>query len=316
MESKVRVLVTGATGFVGGHVVRRLANAGYQVLATGRNVVKGELLPVPFRAASLDVPNQALAICEGQDVVVHCAAFSSPWGTEAEFRRHNETATENLLAAGVKRFVHISSAGVYFRRDERLQVKESDPLPVHNGHPYLDSKRRAEILVQQSQGWVILRPRAVYGPGDTAIFPRILRLLRPGFLPILGSGENLASLTYVGNLALAVQLALSGETEQVYNVTDGEPVLLWPLLQEVAARLQLPPLRWRIPKSVAVFLTAGLEQFCSVFLPRKEPPLTQYTLSLLTNSQTLCVEKIRRELGYEPLLGTQEGVWRTLESLC
>lgn len=312
----MRVLVTGATGFLGGHVVRRLNQRGFQVLATGRNLIKGRTLGAPFQAADLCNLDQAQAVCRGQDAVVHCAAFSSPWGEEADFRLHNEIVTANLLSTEVQRFVHISSAGVYFRKDEGLNVRESDPLPDSNDHPYLDSKRRAEDLVRDTQGWVILRPRAIYGPGDTAILPRIVRLLRKGMLPVIGGGQNLASLTHVENLALAVELALSGPDCQTFNVADGEPVLLWPLLQEVASQLGFPPIKWRIPGSVAHLLTIGLEKFYGLLLPDREPPLTRYTLSLLMNNQTLCLEKIRTRLRYEPIHSTRFGVQTTLAALC
>ena len=311
----MRVLVTGATGFVGGRVARYLHEKGYEVLATGRNLQKGEALGLPFAPAQLDRADEALALCRGQQAVVHCAAFSSPWGSVEEFRRHNEIVTSHLLSAKVPRFVHLSSAGVYFQQDEGLNKDENDPLPSSNGHPYLDSKRRAEQLVQSSQGWVILRPRAVYGPGDTALLPRLLRLMRPGLLPVFGQGNNLASLTHVDNLASACERALHAPSEQIFNITDGEPVFLWPLLKTVSQHLGLPPIRWRVPELPARWLARILEGFYSKCLPGREPPLTLYTLSLLCRSQTLKTQKAEEILGYRPLFGTEEGVLRTLEAL-
>lgn len=312
----MRVLVTGATGFVGGHIARRLHAGGHEVTATGRNPEKGLGLGVPFKPGHLDDPRTALELCRNTDAVVHCAAYSSPWGSPEQFRLHNEQVTSNLLSAEVSRFIHISSAGVYFQQNEGLDAKESDPLPARNGHPYLDSKRRAELLVKESAGWVILRPRAVYGPGDTALLPRILRLMKPGLLPVFGTGHNLASLTHVENLALAAELSLSGPSGQVYNVSDGEPVKLWPLLSAVAQHLSLPPIRWRLHERPAKWLANFLEWFYSRWLPQREPPLTRYTLSLLCKSQTLNLDKARRELGYQPLFSTENGVLKTLEALC
>ncbi len=307
--------MTGATGFVGGSVARRLQQRGFQVLATGRDRAKGEALGLPFRAADLDDLSQALSVCEGRDAVIHCAALSSPWGTPEAFHRHNVVVTRNLLRAQVPRFVHMSSAGVYFQQDSRLDVSESSPLPCGGQHPYLLSKRRAEEEVQATKGWVILRPRAVYGPGDQAIFPRIVRLLRYGLLPIIGDGQNLASLTYVENLALACEAALGAPSEGLFNITDGDPVELWPLLSRVSESMGLPPFRWRLSEPKARVVARALESVYQRFWPQREPPLTPYTLSLLTCSQTLSIEKARRVLGYQPSKETWLAISETLETL-
>ncbi len=311
----MRVLVTGATGFVGAHVARHLQARGYTVLATGRDQAKGERLGLPFTAARLDCAEEALSLCAGQDAVIHCAGLSSPWGSPADFERHNPVATANLLKAGLARFVYISSAGVYFQQDEKTEVEESAPLPQGPQHPYLQSKRRCEELLRPTEGWVVLRPRAVYGPGDSAILPRLVRLMRKGLLPVIGSGHSKASLTYVENLALASELALSGPTRTVFNITDPEPVELWPLLRRVAQELRLPPIRGRLPAPVAALLASLVEKVYARFLPGREPPITPYTLSLLYRSQTLDISKARAELGYRPLVTTEEGVLRTLQAL-
>ena len=174
----MKILVTGATGFVGGHVARRLHKAGHTVLATGRNQAKGQALGVPFQAAHLDDLEQALRLVQGQDAVIHCAALSSPWGSEDDFFRHNVKVTQNLLQGGCSRFIHMSSAGVYFSEDSHSMVTEEQELPKNQQHRYLASKRRAEEIVQKTKDWIILRPRAIYGPGDQAILPRIVRLMR------------------------------------------------------------------------------------------------------------------------------------------
>lgn len=311
----MRILVTGATGFLGGHVAQHLHALGYQVTATGRNQTKGSALGVPFRAAELDDSEQAFLLCQDQDVVVHCAGLSSPWGGVEDFERHNQVATSHLLNAKVARFVYISSAGVYFRGDERIKVREDSPLPESGQHPYIQSKRRCEELVQKSQNWVILRPRAIYGPGDTAILPRVLRLMKPGLLPIIGRGQNVASLTYVHNLVQAVELALKGPTKRIFNITDPQPVELWPLLHRLAQRLDMPPLRWRLPLGLAQFSAHLIQWIYDRLCPHKEPPITPYTLSLLTKSQTLDIRAAQRDLNYQPLYSTDEAVLATLQAL-
>ena len=311
----MRVLVTGATGFVGGHVARHLHSLGYRVRATGRKHSVGAALGLEFVPANLDIQEEALRVCEGQEVIVHCAGLSSPWGRAADFVRHNEIATGHLLQARPERFIYMSSAGVYFCLDERENVPETAALPSSVQHPYLMSKRRCEELVREAPDWVILRPRAIYGPGDTAILPRLLRLMKSGFLPLIGSGENLASLTYVQNLAIAVELSLTGPTTSTFNVTDGEPVVLWPLLRQIIRQLDLPPIRWRIPVKMAEPMARLVEVFYQQFLPRREPPITPYTLSLLTKSQTLDITRARTELNYRPSITTEEAVFQTIQRM-
>ena len=306
----MKILVTGATGFVGGALVRALHQMGYEVLASGRSQ---DLADVPFKFADLRDPGQARALCQGCDIVVHSAALSTPWGRPADFLQNNVVATHNLVQAshGVKRFIYLSSAGVYFRGDHGLNLKEDALLPTGGQHPYVHSKRLAEEVVRQSDiPFLIIRPRAVYGPGDTAIFPRLLKLLDKGRLPVIAERLPVwASLTHVDNLVQALTLSLEGRPG-TYNISDGPPVDLWELIGWIARHLGLPTPRHRLPYPIAHCLAAALE----LAYPG-EPPLTRYTLSLLAKSQTLDITKAARELGYRPLFGSWEGVARTLPKL-
>jgi len=331
------VVVTGATGFLGGAVVRRLVRDGESVVATGRRAAALAALRSPFvetvsaaleersavdavfRAAAKSSRASATSGGGGTiDSVVHCAALSAPWGPRAAFQAANVTATENVLAAaleaGVRRFVHVSTPAIYFDGGDRRDVREDAPLPRPAGH-YQRTKLAAEHAVERAVARgldaLVLRPRALFGPGDTTIFPRLLRALESGRLPVIGSGENRVDLTYVDNAAHAVALALRAPAALAgrrYNVTNGEPVPLWPLLTRLATALGLAPPTKRIQRRTAHLVAGGLELAHSLLRLEREPLLTRYTVGLLAADTTLDIGAAQRDLGYAPLVGVEEGI--------
>ncbi len=324
------VVVTGATGFLGGAVVQRLVRDGHVVCATGRRegalaAFAGERGVLTVRA-ELEADGAAEALLRTAQAagrvsaVVHCAALSAPWGPRRAFEAANVRATELLLLAAlsarVARFVHVSTPALYFDGRDRHDVREDAPLPRPLGH-YARTKLAAEHAVDRAVAdglaAVILRPRALFGPGDTTIFPRLLRALQAGRLPIIGSGTNRVDLTYIDNAADAVASALDAPrvaAGQRYNVTNGEPIQLWPLLRRVAAALGLDPPRRRIGRRTARAAAGLLELFHAALRLRQEPLLTRYTVGLLAADTTLDISAARRDLGYAPAVGVDEGIER------
>ena len=316
-----RVLVTGATGFLGGVAARRMHTAGYDVLCTGRNIKAGQGLTavgLTFVAADLCQPDALHALCQGVDVVVHSAALSSPWGPADSFTSANITASENLLLAaeraGVKRFVHISTPGIYFDHSDRFNVREDDPLPARSVNDYARTKLVAEQRVRaQRMPYIILRPRAIYGPGDTTLFPRLVRALGRGRLPVIGKGDNFCDLTYVDNVCDAIVAAVESGPEAcgyAYNITDGQPVLLWELIARLARTLELPQPKGRLPVWAALAMATAMEAVYRLAHLRGEPLLTRYGVGLLGSSMTLDISRAREKLGYAPAVGLDEGLDR------
>ena len=316
------VLVTGATGFLGGAVCRRLAQRGWRVTATGRNAQKGHELTregFVFRQLSLDNRLATAGLCDRQDAVVHCAALSSPWGKRQDFHSANVTATENLLGrateARISRFIHISTPSVYFDFRHRLDLTETSPLASRPANDYAATKLAAErlVLAAAASGLpaIILRPRAIFGPGDTTIFPRLLRAASMGRLPIIGDGRTFADLTYIENAAHAVECALNardGCCGQVFNITDGQPVVLWTFLHGLLQKLGIRSPRRRLPVWAALAL-ATLDESVGR-LRGKEPMLTRYGVGALAYSQTFDISATKHHLGYDPELTTEEGAER------
>lgn len=309
-----RALVTGASGFLGGHVVRDLRAHGYAVTAAGR---RAEALPDgPTFVGDLD----DLARSDvPADVVVHCAALSSAWGRWAEFEHANVTGTARALEyarrVGARRFVHISSPGIYAAPRDRLAIREHEVDPSSPMNHYIRSKLHAEALLRAASGGpeiVVLRPRGIIGVGDPGLVPRLLRVHERFGVPLLHGGLGLVDLTAVENVALAVRLAaeVPGAAGGTFNITNGDPRPFVDLLDQLLTGLGLPLRHRRLPAGVVAGLAGVLEAVCGVLPGRPEPPVTRYTVSTITHSQTLDISRAREVLGYEPVVTLDESLAR------
>jgi len=317
------ILVTGAGGFLGNRVARHLAARGHEVVALGRSaalrdVLRGERITVEIcdlvDAASLS----GLGI-EGLDAIVHCAGLSSNWGPRRDFERNNITATANLLAQarrwGSPHFVYVSSSSVYFSFRDGLDLGESSPLPAPVNH-YAWSKAAAERLVRAASdlSWTIIRPRGIYGAGDHALLPRLLRAARRGPLPSFNGGRAVIDLTHVDDVVAAMTCILDSRDKAsgaVYNVSGGEAVSIRDIITRSAA-LSNVDVRWReLSWPVALAAIRAIEGFHKLFRPQVEPVVTAYSAGLLAFSQTLDLSAIRNDLGWTPGIDFTEGLRRT-----
>jgi len=323
-----KALVTGATGFLGRAAAIRLRELGWEVTGLGRDPEAGRLLVaqgISFLQADLRNREAIERACAGQDFVIHCAALSSPWGRYRDFREINADGTEHVAAGclrhGVRRLVHVSTPSVYFDYGDRLNIAESAELPRKPANAYAATKLLAERAVTKAsaQGLpsIILRPRGLFGPGDTSLFPRLLRANDSRGIPLIGGGRSPLDLTYADNVVDALVLACDAPesaTGQVYNISNGEPVALIDLLNRLFDLLGLPLRTRSVPRPVALAAGRGLEWLYRL-LPSlgREPPFTRYTVGLLAYGQTLDISKARRSLGYEPRIALDEGLIRFAE---
>ncbi|GKX62491.1 hypothetical protein SOASR032_10600 [Pragia fontium] len=326
------ILVTGATHGLGRNAVEYLQQHNTPVIATGRDIEQGEKLrqlDVPFVQADLSMitPEQEDALFDGVDTVWHCAAKSSPWGDYTDFFSANVTATRLLATmAGerkVKRFVHISTPSIYFNYRHFRDIPEtfkSAKLVNHYAVTKLLAEREIQRLVLQypDTRFIILRPRALFGPQDRVLLPRILSLLkkRRGVLPLPRGGEALMDMTYVMNVVHAMELATHVEplpSGAVYNITNQQPVML---KQAVGQLLDMLNMQYRI-KSVPYWLlsrVAGLMERYSGYSHR-EPAFTRYSMGALNFDMTLDSSKAQRELGYFPRYSMEQGLTLTAQWL-
>jgi nucleoside-diphosphate-sugar epimerase len=325
----MNVVVTGGTGFLGRHVVWRLASRGHAVAFTGRNAREAATVQARAGGAAAFTPvdhgdarARAVldALCTGADAVVHCAALAAPWGRLRAFERSNVAATDEVLAAcrarGVAKLVHVSSPSICFEFADRLGIREDDPLPPPV-NDYARTKRIAEerVLAAGLPHAIVLRPRAIFGPWDNALLPRLLRLMRLGRLPLLRGGDALVDMTYVDNAVDAVEAALAlpanpAGVRPVFNVSNGEPVAVRDLFARIAhafgMRVDAAPRPYAVADLAARLLETGAR-----LAPGWEPPFTRYSLGTIAFSQTLDLSRAHTLLGYRPRVGLDEGIRRT-----
>jgi len=320
-----KVLVTGATGFLGRATAVRLRDLGWDVTGLGRDEKIGRQLTaqgIPFVQADLRNRQQIEDACAGRDYVIHCAALSSPWGTYRDFHETNVVGTEHVVSGcvrhGVRRLVHVSTPSVYFNYRDRLLVSEQEELPRKPVNAYAATKLIAERVVADAAGnglsSIIMRPRAVFGPGDTSLFPRLLRVNDSRGIPLIGGGEALLDLTYVDNAVdglLQACTAPANAAGKIYNLSNGEPVKLIDLLQRLFALLELPLRTRRVSRPAALAAGRAMEWLYRAFPAiGAEPPFTRYTVGLLAYSQTLDLAQARQALNYEPRIPLDEGLRR------
>ncbi len=325
----MKILVTGATGFLGKHTATRLVRQGAQVTGLGRSLSLGKQLKeigVTFAPVDLSKREGLDEIFKGHDYVIHCAALSSPWGRYDEFYQANVVATQNVIAAsraaGVKRMVHVSTPSVYIDRTDKLDILEDSPLPSQSINFYAQTKRMAEDVVDRAVGEgfpiVTIRPQGIIGPGDSAIVPRLLRLAKRKVLPVIGDGRNWVDLTYVDNVVESLILALHAPESangRKYNITNGEPVRLYEMLEQMFGEMGIQYRKKTISFRKAYYLAGLFELSCRTVLRGTEPLLTRYSVCALGLSRTLNIDAARRDLGYKPVVSMSEAIAKVTQSL-
>jgi 2-alkyl-3-oxoalkanoate reductase len=326
MEKKI--LITGAAGFLGGRTAKYFAQhlKEYTTIGTSRrNSRKNELNTegVTFIAGDLTNADFCDELTRNVKIVVHCAAFSSPFGEHDSFYQSNYVATDCLLKAsiknGVEKFIFISTPSIYFNYEDRFNVKESDALPVKMVNHYAATKLMAEKLVLQHNGQgietIALRPRAIIGAEDTVIFPRVLEAYKQNKLKIVGNGANICDFTCVRNVIEAILCCIKADTTaygEAYNITDTKPIVFWEAVNYALTGLNKQPISRKVPKQVAL-VAASIMEFKAQLFKEKEPALTKYSVGILCQNFTLDVTKATELLHYRPVMTTYEGINEYIE---
>jgi nucleoside-diphosphate-sugar epimerase len=318
-------LVTGATGFVGGHVAEACAKRGIKtstIARPGSDTALLEQLGTTIHRGDISDGKLVRQALEGVDVVVHCAAKVGDWGAVDDYRKTNVDAFRGLLDACVgrplHRFVHISTLGVYPAQDHH-GTDENDPVEPDHPDAYPRTKVEAEQLVLQFYREkripiVVLRPGFIYGPRDRYVLTRIIDSLRNGEFRYLGGGDRALNTIYVANLVDAVFLAVDhpGAVGEVYNLTDGEFVSKRRFIEAVAGGLGLEKPTRSVPLWLARPLARFLERRARRLGATEPPRLTQARLKFLGLNLDYSIEKARRELAYGPRVGFDEGIKETM----
>ncbi|MDH6125842.1 NAD-dependent epimerase/dehydratase family protein [Kitasatospora sp. GP82] len=331
----VRVLVTGASGFLGGHLAEGALRAGHEVRALVRptsDVTRLRGIPgLTLAYGDLGDSESLHRAVEGVDVVHHSAARVVDFGTRAQFTAENVEGTARLLAAarsaGSHRFVFISSPSALMGPDDgdRLGIDEDTPYPDRWLNLYSETKAAAEQLVlsQNRPGFttVALRPRGIWGPRDHSGFlPRLVARMLAGRLPDLSGGRRvLVSLCHCDNAVLAALRAAEAPGMRIggraYFVADREQTDLWAFLTRLAELFGGTPPTRRIPPPVRDALVEVAELLWRVpaLAARREAPLSRYSVALLTRSATYSTAAAERDFGYLPMTDQETGLRLLLE---
>ncbi|MFI5037359.1 MAG: NAD-dependent epimerase/dehydratase family protein, partial [Solirubrobacterales bacterium] len=282
------VFVTGGSGFIGGRLIERLRADGYSVRALARSsaaagrvgargaeAVQGELAEVAAMRAG----------AEGCELAFHAAATLGDWGKREDFERGNVDGTRNALQAcaeaGVRRFVHVGTEAALLAGGPLVNVDETAPLRPDSPALYSATKARAEqaVLAANRDGFetVVVRPRFVWGRGDTTLLPVMVEMARSGRFAWIGGGHHRTSTTHVDNTIEGLVLgATRGRPGNVYFVTDGEPVVFREFVSDLLATQGVAPPSRSIPAWAASALaSAGEAAWRLAPLPGR-PPLTRF----------------------------------------
>jgi nucleoside-diphosphate-sugar epimerase len=320
----MRVLVTGGAGFVGSHLVRRLLERGHRVTSLDRSagLFEDELreLGATMMRGSVTDPEAVDRAVAGQEIVFHLA---SPFGDILEpnqaYWEIEVDGTRLVLAAaqrhGVRRVVHCSTQGVHGSLPEPPGDEDS-PLAPRDFYCY--SKVEGEKVVQEflgrGQDIVIVRPTSVYGPGDTRGWLKLYRLAAKGWFLMIGSGRTLNHPVYVENLVDLFELVATAPQAKgrCYLCGDAQSVTLLELVRSVGQAVGRPVWIVRMPWYRAAWYAAGaVEAVCRAL--RIKPPVFRRRLSWFATNRAFRIDRARRELGYTPRVGLQEGLRRTAE---
>ena len=329
----MKLLVTGGGGFLGQALCRALQARGHEVASFSRSR-HAALDALGVRQLQGDLANRAAvlaAFAEGFDAVLHNAAKAGTWGSHQSYFEANVTGTRNVIAAcrthGIGRLVHTSTPSVVHRATHPVEGASAEDVPYGEGVKahYAATKIIAEREVLAANdaalATVALRPRLIWGPGDTQILPKLVVRARSGRLRLVGSGDNLVDTTYIDNAAQAHVDALehlragAACAGRAYFISNGEP---WPLREVLNGLLRAagaPEVQASIPFRAAYVAGAVCEGLWTALPLKGEPPMTRFLAEQLSTAHWYSMAPAARDFGYVPKVTMAEGLARLQASL-
>jgi nucleoside-diphosphate-sugar epimerase len=326
----MRVILTGCSGFLGGHLVEAFRQHGHTVAGIIRPDSRAGSLPLPepelFRSALDDAPRLQQAM-KNADVVVHAAAKVHTHGFWRDFANVTIGGTQNVLQAAidarVPRFVQISTVGVYgFPRPNSKPFRETDAYgKIHRWNYYSRAKVEAEktVFAAHQSGRItvtVIRPTLMYGPRDSTTFDRIVAALRARRMKWIGDGQNRLSLIYVSDVARAIVLAATspGAAGKAYNVAaDEASPTQKEFLTRICELMELPLPSSTVPYNLAYATGFAGESIAHLTRYCVCPPVTRLTVLLFGGPRRFDSNRIRSELGWQPAVSFEDGISQTVE---
>jgi len=316
------VLVTGGGGFLGKAIVTKLVERGDRVTSFSRNrYIELDHMNVKQIQGDLSDDNAVSAACKGMDLVFHVAAKAGVWGAFKEYYQANVVGTQNVLngckAHDISTLVYTSSPSVVHDGKSSLEgVDESAAYPGTFPTPYFETKALAEQQVIESSKkhlkTITLRPHLIWGPGDNHLTPRILA--RAGKIIQVGDGKNLVDTIYIDNAAnahiqagdaLIADHTLSG---RVYFISQGEPVYLWDMINDILRAGNKPTVTRSISTRSAYVIGAVMEFIYRLLRIKSEPKMTRFLAHEFSSSHWFDITAARTDWGFDPKVTTEEGL--------
>ncbi len=323
----MKILVTGGSGFLGRHLLRALQKAGFEKIRTfnrkpcedlkdqGIEIIYGDL-------SDSKIVNEAVCGC---DAVFHVAAKAGVWGSYTSYYRSNVLGTQNIINAclkhQVKYLIYTSSPSVVFTGKPLVNVNESVGYGNPNKMcPYAKTKMLAEQLVlkvntYQGLKTIALRPHLIWGPGDNHLIPTLIKAARQHRLCQVGDGMNWVDISYVTNVAhahlLALQELVNGNTcvsGKAYFISQGDPVQLWPWLNQLFCKLNVPQPLIKIPFRIAYLLGSMFEVIYTLLFIKKQPLMTRFVAKELSQDHYFDITAAKMDLHYLPQVSNEEGL--------
>jgi len=325
----MQILVTGGGGFVGGYVVDLLLERGYAVRSLGRSPQPAlEAKGVEVRCADLADAQAVRDAVEGVDAVFHVAAKAGVWGSWDSYYQANVAGTRNVVEAcqahGVGRLVYTSTPSVVFNRQpftgQGNELSYGKNWLCHYAHTKAIAEQEALGANSDSLKVVALRPHLVFGPRDPHLLPRVVASVKAGRLKIVGDGRNRVDVSYVKDVAAAHLAAFDAldagrGTGQAYFISQGEPVPIWPWLNQVLEGLGHPPLTKKIPLPLA-YAAGGLAELTWKLLNKTgEPPITRFVAVELAKDHYFDLSAARHDLDFAPAHSMRAALAETIKDL-
>ena len=328
-ETPMKVLVTGAGGFLGGAITRQLVGRGDTVHSFSRRhyTELDALGVIQFRGDLGSATAVALAT-EGCDAVFHVAAKAGSWGAYEDYHRTNVRGTEHVLAAcrqhGIGDLVYTSSPSVVVHTGDMEGVDESAPYPEHFEAHYPESKSHAERLVLAASCDALhtaaLRPHFIWGPRDTSILPRLIQRSRAGQLRRIRGPKKLVDVTYIDDAARAHLLAMDSlraagtsarrVAGKAYFISSGQPIPLWEMIDHLLVAVGEPKVTRSVSPRAAFFAGWVLEKLHTILGREDEPRMTRWVARVMTTAHWFDISAAKNDFGYSPSVSLDDGLER------
>jgi len=253
----------------------------------------------------------------GCEIAFHAAAKVEDWGDPVDFDRLNVRGTQNVIdacrEAGVRRLVHVGTEAALMAGQPLINVDEDTPLRPDSASLYPSSKAKAEQLVRAADGkgleTVVVRPRFVWGRGDTTLLPQVIEMVRSGRFRWVGGGRQLTATTHIDNTVEGLWLgATKAPPGGVYFVTDGEPVVFREFLTSMLGTQGVTIPDKSVPPALANAAAASAERIWRLLKRPGSPPLTRFAVWVSSQECTIDISRAERQLGYRPLISRAEGL--------